>query len=134
MKPLNILIMFFTGVIFCSCQSQKLSLQEISTEKLYQISMEHPSKVAIFQFDDCCGAGLGTFRRNCPEFMEFWSRNDCAAVLFDEYSKLDPLAVDPNWTLLQTGEFSWSILYIEYFLAQEYIINKLNDYPPVFFD
>ena len=128
MKPLNILIMFFTGVIFCSCQSQKLSLQDKSSKELLQISLNHRATIFIFAYDLPCGTGIGAFREECPEFRELSGRNDFAAVLLDEYIKLDPLAVDPDWSDLQIGEFKWKITLIEFLLAQPNIMEQLGEY------
>ena len=128
MKTLKFFKLFFAGatiVMMCSCQS-KLSISEISSEDLFQISMKHPSKAGIFAFNDPSPTGIGYFIEHCPEFRELYGRSDFATVLLNEYCKLDPLAIDPSWTDLEIGEFTWSILYIEFFLAQKHAMNQLG--------
>ena len=127
---LKISKLFFAGVtiaVMCSCQS-KLSISDMSSEELFQISMKHPSVAGIFAFNDPCSGGIGYFLERCPEFREFLSRDDFAAVLLNEYRKHDPLAfVDQGWTDMEIGKFSFHIRYIEFFLAQKFVINQLDN-------
>ena len=127
MKTLRTFLLFITCLIMCSCQP-KMSLQEMSTRDLYQISMKHPAKAGIFAFNDPCATGICDFKDHCPEFRELWNRSDFAVFLLDEYSKYDVLAIDPDWEILQVGEYTFTILYIEFFLAQQNIMNQLDTY------
>ena len=118
----KIFILFFIGAVIYSCQS-KLSLQERSTKELFEASVNHPGNPIFFQ--NCMSTGISVFGDQCPEFKEFWSRCDAASVLLNEYLEFDPLAIDPNWSDKQIGEFSFRAIYIEIFLVQK--INELGE-------
>ena len=124
MSRINLL--FFIGitiVAMCSCQS-KLSIEEMSSKELLQKSLESPVIGLIFAFNDPCATGISRFMKECPEFRELYFRSDFTSVLIEEYSKFDPLAIDPKWSDLQTGQYTFHFLYIEFFLSQK--VNQIE--------
>jgi len=131
MKTYHVFLVACLILFTLSCQS-KLSDAEIygkmSTEKLVQDFLAHPNWEIIFAFNSPRD-GLSVFiERSCPELgKELFRRDDFAAVLLDEYSKLDPLAVDQDWTDIQKGQFKFEIYKIELLFTEGVIINQLSN-------
>ena len=101
-------------------------IKNISTEELINVCLAYPNFKVIHAYNDR-RTGLNKMMRHFNGFTELFARNDAAKELIKLYSKVDPLAIGDDWTLLQQGRYGFYINYIELLLAHEMIIEKLDE-------
>jgi len=101
-------------------------IKNISTPELVKICLAYPEWGIINAFNDR-RIGLNNMMSQFNGFSELFARNDAAKELIKVYSRLDPLAIGKDWTLLQKGNYSFSINCVELLLSQGLIIDKLDE-------
>jgi|GEM_PF-2026787 len=100
-------------------------ITRISTEELLEVCLAYPEWGVINAFNSR-RVGLNNMMSHFNGFRELFARDDAAKELIKVYSRLDPLAIGENWTLLQKGEYSFQINCIELLLSHGMMIEKLD--------
>jgi len=100
-------------------------IKKISTPELVKICMAYPEWGVINAFNDR-RIGLNNMMGRFNGFSELFLRKDAAKELIKFYSRIDPLAVGKDWTLLQKGKYSFDINCVELLLSTGMIIDKLD--------
>jgi hypothetical protein len=101
-------------------------IKKISTEELVKTCLAYPEWRLINAYSDR-QAGLANVMGLFNGFHELFTRNDAAKELIKAYVKMDPLAVDRNWTPLQKGMYSFQFTCIEMLLSHGAIVAKLDE-------
>ena len=101
-------------------------LKTISTEELVKICLAYPEWGLMNAYNSRPN-GLAILVGLFNGFRELYNRHDAALELLKVYDKLDPLAVDPSWSDLQQGQYSFQFTKIEMFLSQKPITDQLDD-------
>jgi len=100
-------------------------IKKISTEELVKICLAYP-EWGLMTAHNSRQTGFFILIRLFNGFRELFNRNDAATELLKVYEKLDPLSIDPNWTTLQQGKYSFQLTKIEMFLCQKRIFDQLE--------
>jgi hypothetical protein len=100
-------------------------IKEISTKELVKICLSYPEWGLMTAYNDR-QTGFFVLMRLFNGFRELFNRNDAVTELLKVYEKLDPLSVDPNWTALQQGRYSFQFTKVEMFLCQKRIVDQLE--------
>lgn len=100
-------------------------ISKISTEELVKVCLAYPEWGVVNAFNDR-RTGLNNMMSNFNGFHELFARNDAAKELIKVYSKLDPLAIGNDWSLLQKGNYGFQINCLELLLSHGMIIEKLD--------
>jgi len=100
-------------------------LNNISTEELVKVCLAYPEWMLINAYNDR-RTGFSVIADYFNGFRELFQRNDAATELLKVYEKLDPVVIDPNWTTLQQGQYSFEFTKIEMFFNEKVMIDKLN--------
>jgi hypothetical protein len=101
-------------------------IKSISTEELVKTCLSYPEWGLIHAYNDR-QTGLSIIISLFNGFQELFNRDDTARELIKVYVKLDPLAVKPDWTPLQQGQYAFLFTQIELLLMQKKIIDKLDN-------
>jgi hypothetical protein len=101
-------------------------IKNISTEELIKTCLSYPEWGLIHAYNDR-PTGLSVIVSLFNGFQELFNRDDAARELIKVYVKLDPLAVKPDWTQLQQGQYAFQFTRIELLLMQKAIIGKLDN-------
>lgn len=100
-------------------------LEKISTEELVKTCLSYPEWRLINAYDNL-QIGFANVIGLFNGFHELFKRNDAAKELIKVFEKLDPTAINTNWTPLQKGIFSFQFTRIEMLLSHNEIIKKLD--------
>ncbi|MDR1200796.1 MAG: hypothetical protein LBL58_04065 [Tannerellaceae bacterium] len=101
-------------------------MKKISTPELVKVCLAYPEWGVINAFNDR-RIGLNNMMSRFNGFRELFARNDAAKELIKIYSKLDPLAIGNDWTLLQKGNYGFHINCIELLLSHGMMLAKLDE-------
>jgi len=101
-------------------------IKDISTQELVKICLAYPEWIVIEAFNNR-RIGLNNMMSHFNGFRELFARNDAAKELIKAYSKMDPLAIGADWTLVQQGNYSFRINCLELLLSHSRILEKLDD-------
>jgi len=101
-------------------------IKNISTEELVKVCLSYPWWGLIDAYNDR-RTGFGIIVGYFNGFRELFRRTDAATQLLKEYDKMDPLAVDPEWTDLQKGLYCFQFEKIEMFLSKKPMIRQLDE-------
>lgn len=101
-------------------------LNSLSTEDLLTTCLDYPLLGDIMAFNNSQD-GIDSYRNNFNGVREFFSRPDCASILINKYSSIDPSDFDKNWSLHSKGEFSFVIMVMEFLLSQEEVIQAMTE-------
>ena len=100
-------------------------LKDISTAELVKICLAYPEFSVINAFNDRC-IGLNNMMSQFNGFRELFARDDAAKEMIKVYSKISPLAIGKDWTLLQQGRYGFYINCVELLLSHGMIIQKFD--------
>ena len=90
-------------------------VRDMSTSELLQKCLSYPYWYTSGPYSTP-GTAFGVAMSETPVFSEFFSRYDSSTELLKVYKKMDPLAVDHNWTGLEKGRFATRIQKVEYLI------------------
>lgn len=99
---------------------------EITTEELVKTCPAYPEWRLINAYSNR-RIGLANVIGLFNGFHELFKRNDAGKELIKSYLMIDPLSMNPNWTPLQKGSFSFQLTCIEMLLSHDLIINQLSE-------
>ena len=101
-------------------------VKKISTAELVKTCLAYPEWRLINAYSDR-QAGLANVIGLFNGFHELLVRHDAAKELIKVYVKMDPLAIDRNWTSLQKGTYSFQFTCIEMLLSHNVIVRQLDE-------
>ena len=100
-------------------------IKDISTSELVKICLNYPEWGVVNAYYNR-RIGLNNLLGHFNGFIELLNRDDVAKELIKVYSKINPLSIGKDWTLLQQGNFGFQINCIELLLSHGMIIKKLD--------
>jgi len=101
------------------------TLDTISTEELVKICLDSPLWGVRYAFNDI-GTGMAVLLDSFNGFHELFDREDAATELLKVYDKLDPLAIDAEWTSFEQGMYREEFRKLEMLLSLIPMINKFD--------
>lgn len=100
-------------------------LSSLSTAGLVETFLDYPLLYELMAYNTP-QQGFDKMRSNFNGLDELLRRKDAGAALISTYASMNPAAISPDWTLVQTGNFSLKIYAMEVLLAQQEIISVLG--------
>jgi hypothetical protein len=100
-------------------------IKNTSTAELVKICLAYPEWGLMHAYNDR-QTGFSVLVSLFNGFRELFDREDAGRELVKVYLEMNPLAVDPDWTPLQQGQYSFRFTCVEMFLFQQPVINKLD--------
>ena len=100
-------------------------LKRISTEELVKVCLAYPQWGLMHAYNSR-QTGFAALASYYNGFRELFIRKDAAIELLKLYDKMDPLSVNPNWTDLQKGLYSFEFEKIEMLLSKKPVIEQLD--------
>jgi len=101
-------------------------IRKISTPELVKVCLAYPEWRLIHAFDDR-RTGLSYIMSQFNGFHELLSRRDATKELIRVYAKMDPLAIEDDWTAVQKGRYVFNISYVELMLSVRRVIENLDE-------
>ena len=101
-------------------------LKNLSTSGLIDTILNYPLYGDMRAYNTL-QQGFSAMSSQFNGFQELYNRQDAGEKLIEKYRSLDPAAIDADWSLIQKGDYDWSIQNIEVLLVQDAIQDKLND-------
>jgi hypothetical protein len=102
-------------------------IKEISTAELVKTCLAYPEWRLINAYTDR-QKGMANVMNLFNGFHELFIRSDAAKELIKVYVNMDPLIIDPSWTPLQKGTYSFQFTCIEMLLSHNAIIRQLDEH------
>lgn len=108
-----------------ACQIPDELLSQISTKDLVELCLNYPLLMNV-TFFSTFESGLKSFIRDFNGINELFRRNESAQLLKDKFIKVSVKNLDPNWTILQQGNYAYDLMFIELILSQKEILRQLS--------
>ena len=100
-------------------------LSSITTDGLLFTCLNYPFLGNIIAFNSY-QLGIERIIANFNGLQELLERPKAGLLLMKEYISLDPDKVDPDWTILQRGNYRFRFMFIEMLLGQEKMLSQLS--------
>ena len=100
-------------------------LSRITTEGLLLTCLNYPFLGNMIAFDSY-QLGVERVIVNFNALQELLERPEVVLLLMKEYINLDPVKVDPDWTILQIAIYKYRFMFIEMLLGQEELLSQLS--------
>lgn len=107
------------------CQIPIPMLISMSTRDLVETCLNYPLYGDMMAYDRVQD-GFEYVKKGFNGLQELLKRNDVGATLVEKYGKMDPNAIDSNWTSIEKGKYSLKFFFIEILLAQDEVISNLS--------
>jgi len=108
------------------CQIPDNILPTLSTDELAKICLDYPLFFTMKAFNNL-QEGFNQVSKEFNGFQELFKRDDAGSVLLHIYKTIKPEMIIYKETNLEKGSFIQQIFYLEFILAQNVIISKLNN-------
>jgi len=108
-----------------ACQIPQSILSSMSTPDLLETCLNYPLYGDMMAYNSV-QEGFDFVKQGFNGLQELLKREDVGAVLVEKYGKIDPGAIDGNWTSIEKGEYSFKFFSVEILLAQDAVITNLS--------
>ncbi len=108
-----------------ACQIPQSVLNSMSTPDLVVTCLNYPLYGDMMAYDRV-QEGFEYVKKGFNGLQELLKRNDVGAGIVELYDKMDPDAIDKNWTPTEKGKHSFKFFNIEILLAQDEVISNLS--------
>jgi hypothetical protein len=109
-----------------ACQIPEDILKNMSTKGLVETVLEYPLYGDMMAYDSI-QQGFEAVASQFNGLSELLNRKDAGTELLAIYSKMNPLDIKENWGDIQKGAYGFSIASVEILLAQNKILDNLNE-------
>jgi len=108
-----------------ACQIPLGRLSSISTEALIETYLNYPILGDLMVFPTP-QMGVEKLKENFNGANELMKRQDLGKKLIEKYQSMSPKSLNPNWSLIEKGDYSFRMMAIEILLAQESVLSSLD--------
>ena len=108
-----------------ACQIPLPLLSLMSTPDLLETCLNYPLYGDMMAYNRV-QEGFDFVKQGFNGLQELLKREDVGAVLVEKYGKMDPGAIDSNWTSIEKGEYSFKFFSVEILLAQDAVLVNLS--------
>lgn len=108
-----------------ACQIPSAMLSSLSTEALIATYLNYPILGDLMVFSTL-QQGVEKLKENFNGADELLQRKDVGKKLLEKYQAMKAASIDPDWSLVEKGEFSFKMMAIEILLAQENVLSSLD--------
>jgi len=107
------------------CQIPDYILFSLSTEELLDVCLNYPLITDIMAFNNVQD-GFNAFKTNFNGANELLQRDNFSDILLERYTKIEPSNYLSEWSNFEKGKYAYKIMVLEFFIAQDEVLNKLN--------
>lgn len=100
-------------------------IREISTENLVEACLNYPLYGDMFAYDQL-QKGFDVVTAHFNGLQELIKRRDSGKILLYKYIKMDPKALNVNWSIKKQGDYALKFYFIEILIAQNAILSTLQ--------
>ncbi len=106
-------------------QIPEIVLSSMSSEALVLTCLNYPFIHQVIAYDNY-QFGIETIINNFNGLQELLKRLESASILINIYADLDPAYIDPDWAIMQRGNYRFQFMSIEMLLGQEKLLSQLS--------
>ena len=112
--------------MIAATQIPEATLASMSTPDLVETVLDYPLMAEVLAFNSV-QEGFDAVAERFNGLRELLERPDVAGALMAHYRAENPAKVPALWSLLQQGQYSLRIFYVELMLGQQSVLDSLDD-------